>query len=147
MNMLVKASAVAAATVSPALANTDRLVAKGRVIDPIFAAIDQHRSAWAELSANCSALDEANTEETEREMDRLNTAINEAEDKFVDIVPTTIAGVVALLEYADHATCGNSWPVDYQDQHPKSEWDREYGVSWEVLLHRNLAKVLPTIAA
>jgi hypothetical protein len=138
MNMLVAASSVTVATTMPVHAERD----------PIFAAIDAHHLAWAELSANCSALDEADTEESERELERLNTAVNEAEDKLVDIVPTTLAGVVALLNYAaDHAVGGNMWPAGYQDMHPKTGWDREHGVSWEVLLHRNLAKALPKIAA
>jgi hypothetical protein len=116
--------------------------------DPIFAAIDAHRRAWAELNANCSALDAAGTEEAKREERRLNDAVDAAADKLVEIVPTTIAGVTALLTHAaEAAQGGNMWPDGYVDEHPTNGWDRTHGVSWEVLLHRNLAKALPHIAA
>jgi hypothetical protein len=112
--------------------------------DPILAAIDAHRRAWAELSA----LDAARTEEAKNEERRLNDVVDAAEDKLVEIVPTTIAGVTALLTYAaEHGAAGDMWPDDYADEHPKNGWDREHGVSWEVLLHRNLAKALQDIAA
>jgi len=39
------------------------------------------------------------------------------------------------------------WPDGYADENAKSNWDRTHGVSWEVLLHKNLAKALPNIAA
>jgi DNA-directed RNA polymerase subunit F len=116
--------------------------------DPILAAIDAHRRAWAELCANCSALDAARTAESTHELEQLHSAVDAAADKLVDIVPTTMAGVTALLTYAaERAQGGNMWPVGYEDEHPTNGWDREHGVSWEVLLHRNLAKALPSIAA
>jgi len=63
-------------------------------------------------------------------------------------MPTTIIGVVALLTYAaDHACGGNSWPDGYVDENPKTGWDRVHGVSWEVYVHKNLAKALPKITA
>jgi hypothetical protein len=66
----------------------------------------------------------------------------------LEVVPTTIAGVVALLTYAaEFAHRGNMWPYGYLPEHPKTRWDREYGVSWEVILHQNLARALPSIAA
>jgi hypothetical protein len=66
----------------------------------------------------------------------------------IDVVPTTIAGVCALLAHAaDHACGGNSWPDGYVAENPKTPWDRENGVSWEVFLHRSLAIALPKIAS
>ena len=99
------------------------------------------------LRKNCSLLDEAGTEQSEREVLRLDDAVDDAADSLLDVMPTTIAGVSALLTYAaDHACGGNSWPEGYVDENPKTEWDREQGVSWEVILHRNLARALPKIA-
>jgi hypothetical protein len=39
------------------------------------------------------------------------------------------------------------WPRGYVSGHPKTRWDHEHGVSWEVILHQNLARALPRIAA
>ena len=115
--------------------------------DPIFAAIEAHQRAWADLREKCSDLDAAHTEEADCELRRLDDAIDEAADGLLDVVPTTIRGVSALLTYAaDHACGGNSWPEGYVDENPKTGWDREQGVSWEVIIHRNLAKALPKIA-
>ena len=77
---------------------------------------------------------------------RLDNAVDDAADDLLDVVPTTIAGVSALLTYAaDRARGGNTWPDGYVDENPKTAWDREQGVSWEVILHRNLAQALPRI--
>jgi hypothetical protein len=57
----------------------------------------------------------------------------------IDIIPTSIAGVVALLNLAAEAAReGNSWPDGYVDEDATSGWDRKHGVSWEVMLHKNL---------
>jgi hypothetical protein len=116
--------------------------------DPIFAVIEKHQRAWDELCEKCSNLDAAHTEEADRELQRLHDAVDNASDDLLDVVPTTIKGISALLGYAaDHACGGNSWPCGYEDENPKTGWDRVHGVSWEVVLHRNLAKALPKIAA
>jgi hypothetical protein len=115
--------------------------------DPIFAAIEAHQRAWAALCEKCLDLDEAGTPEANAEYLRLDNAVDDAAGGLLDVIPTTIAGVSALLTYAaDHACGGNSWPEGYVDENPKTGWDREQGVSWEVILHRNLAKALPKIA-
>jgi hypothetical protein len=78
----------------------------------------------------------------------LHDRIDDAADGLPEVVPTTVAGVVALHTYAaDFAHRGNIWPTGYVPGHPKTRWDREYGVSWDVILHQNLARALPRIAA
>ena len=114
--------------------------------DPIFAVIEAHQRAWAEFNEKCLDLDEAGTPEANAEYLRLDNAVDDAADGLLDVVPTTIGGVSALLTYAaDHARGGNTWPDGYVDENPKTGWDREQGVSWEVIFHRNLAKALPKI--
>jgi hypothetical protein len=56
-------------------------------------------------------------------------------DNKIEIAPTTFAGVAALLTYV--AESANFWPADY----------REHGVSWNVILHQNPARVLSNIMA
>jgi hypothetical protein len=120
--------------------------------DPIFAAIEAHRQAWAALCADCSALDEAafaGDQKAEQELDRLNDAADAATDGLIDIVPTTIAGASALLAYAaDHISSGSEWAKCYEDdEEPLSDSRRQHGITWEAILHRNLAKALPRMAA
>jgi hypothetical protein len=114
--------------------------------DPIFAAIEAHQRAWAEYCQKCSAIDDADTEPN-RELVRLDQAVDDAAGGLLDVMPTTIGGVSALLTYAaDHACGGNTWPEGYVDENPKTAWDRVHGVSWEVFLHKSLARALPKIA-
>jgi hypothetical protein len=108
--------------------------------DPIFAAIQRHRSAWKALGA-CSDLDVEETKARRagnkkaaraavRAVDRLHKAVDKAEKNLIDVVPTSIAGVVALLAYA----------ADHQAE--SNNWDRYR----QVIMHR-LAEALPKIAA
>jgi hypothetical protein len=119
--------------------------------DPIFAAIDTHKRAWAALDRDCSALTDAEADgdqQAQQTLDRLHDAIDDAETELLNVIPTTIAGASALLMYAaDHVSAGNFWPTGYVDEQPRSGLSRESGVSWEVILHRNLAKALPNITA
>ena len=74
----------------------------------IFAAIDAHRAAWAELSAAKELSDVPADELADAELTRLNEAVDFAAGKLLDIIPTTIAGTSALLAYAaEHASGGN----------------------------------------
>jgi hypothetical protein len=61
--------------------------------------------------ANVSALTEpefAGDKKAKREIKRLHNVIDKAQDGLLDVVPTTIAGVAALLDYAaEHAPQGN----------------------------------------
>jgi hypothetical protein len=149
MSSLNRRLILAGAAAAPIAAVAGKAAAAAMPVrgDPIFAAIEAHRCAWDELCKNCSRLDREDTEQSKREFNQLNEAIEEASDGLLDVLPTTIAGVSALLTYAaDNACGGRFWPQGYVDENPKTGWDRENGVSWEVMLHRNLAKVLPKIA-
>lgn len=112
--------------------------------DPIFAAIEAHRRAWSDLEP-CSELDEAASsgdKEAEQELNRLDTALDDATEKLLDIPPTTIAGAAAVLAYAAYHVSGGggeSWPNG-------EAWISRRGVKWEVILHRNLAKALQAMA-
>jgi hypothetical protein len=63
--------------------------------DPIHAAIEAHRAAWARLEDHLRK----STAEDEAEEERLNAVIADAEDGLSATEPTTIAGAVALLRY------------------------------------------------
>jgi hypothetical protein len=117
--------------------------------DPIFAAIEAHRTAWGALGHDCSALAELarDSEEAQQKLDALHDAVSEAEDGLLDVIPTTFAGVVAILSYAaDHVRRGSEWGGGYVDEEPLSGWCEKHGVPWEVILHQNLAKALHRMA-
>lgn len=119
--------------------------------DPIFAAIERHRRAWDDLNVISDLTEAAENGDKNAELkaDQLHEAVNNATDRLLDVVPTTIAGVSALLDYAaEYARVnGNSWPRRYvlEDGYA-SLWEKERGVTWEVYLHKHLAKALPKIA-
>ena len=74
--------------------------------DPIFAAIDAHRRAWAELDADIEQLDERQEQDpaAARRLEELHEAVSEAESQLIDVAPTTMAGLSALASYAvDHS--------------------------------------------
>jgi hypothetical protein len=100
--------------------------------DPIFAAIEAHRNAEAAYDVQCRQNDHLEAEicsekrrtkgaeivETddprwiafEQELDRLGDIELGAEAELANVVPTTPAGVVALLKYAaDHEKRGCQW--------------------------------------
>jgi hypothetical protein len=66
--------------------------------DPIFAAIERHRKAFADFGARCSELDDLGTPEARDEWGRLHDAFDEEADNIMQ-GPTTIAGAVAGLRY------------------------------------------------
>jgi hypothetical protein len=83
---------LAAAAVVPAPALTTRQDA-----DPIFAVIAEHRAAQEDVHVSCNLtdLDVDDDPNAQRAMDRAS----DAELPLFTTAPTTIAGVVALLEY------------------------------------------------
>jgi hypothetical protein len=74
--------------------------AKARLVepDPVYAAIERHRAAWAEWGAKCCALDDEGTPEARAEWHRLYDAASDARDELLRL-PETIAGVVAVIRY------------------------------------------------
>jgi hypothetical protein len=116
--------------------------------DPIFAAIVAHRTALEQLNRDCSALAEAadDDEVSQQKLDALHDLVGQAEDGLLDVVPTTMAGVLAILTYAaDHVRRGAHWATGYVDNEPLSGWCKTHGVPWEVILHQNLAAALYSI--
>jgi hypothetical protein len=126
--------------------------AKAPQADPIVAAIERHRRAWAACEAVCLALDEAAStgdKKAKRKLNRLYAAIDRTEDGLLDVIPKSIAGVTALLNYSvEHVRHGNGWGCGYVIEEPApSKREGRHGVSWETLLHENIAEALPKIAA
>lgn len=94
MNMLVSASAVAAAPAiaAPSIAPTG--------VDPIFTAIADHRSAMVAWLMALKIEGDAEDQEPPTDWDAFH-AKNDAEESLIGITPTTRAGAIALLQHAD----------------------------------------------
>jgi hypothetical protein len=142
-------TAVLAATVTPAAGATN---------DPIIAAIDAHKVARVAVYA---AIDSVSAMEKQLAAEGLMRRCDRAEDPrqiatkavlsaafeaetdaacvLVTERPTTIAGVLALLSYANKAdTDGEGWPdALYADETCKKIR------SWHFLLIEGLAEILP----
>jgi hypothetical protein len=143
----VAAAAVTASVTSPAIAG-------GR--DPILDAIDKHKAARAVVYSAVDAVCAAEQELTGRGLkptrvrgnsprldaceDALSQAFKaetEAACVLVTVRPTTIEGVLALLQYANAAdTDGEGWPSDLCS-------DDDTTRSWHYFLIEALAEVLP----
>jgi hypothetical protein len=141
-------SLVTTAATLPALA-IPTVALTSTEVDPIFAAIEAHRRAWTENERECSKLDEAThagDDQAKRRGRQLLEAVDATADALVDILPTTLAGVAALLEYAgDHAIDrGDRWPGEYVVE---DESGQRHVVFWETALHVNLVEALSKIAA
>jgi hypothetical protein len=96
--------------------------------DPILAAIEEHRRAWA-----------WGDEEVPQDFDRLSESLDAA---LLNIAPTTIGGVAAILAYAAEFVTnydGAGWPDG-------EAWIGRHKLPWEVILHKNLAKTLQAMA-
>lgn len=169
---VVAASTASASVMSipdDSAAAADPFFAAVAATDPIFAAIENHRAKQAALErvvalesdleqqlpvelrqsivrhepvvgddprwlASLTAIDDAITQE------------GHAADDLVDILPTTLAGVIALLEYSvELGRRGHVWQSGYQIAGATSEYVRHRGVSWEVMLHAQVANALARI--
>ena len=109
---------------------------------------EEARAAWiaekkAELEAATSTWREARSHtavgRAEAEESRCNDAVDQAEMGLINVIPTTVAGIVALLRYAvEFEACGNEWPPNaYCDKD-----GRRRGLSWAYFVHRNVADAL-----
>ena len=99
--------------------------------DPILAAIEEHRRVWSMASED--------NEEAVQEFDRLCEGVDAA---LINIAPTTIGGVAAILAYAAEFVTtydGAGWPDG-------EAWIDRHKLPWEVILHKNLAKTLQAMA-
>ena len=138
------------------------------IADPTFAAIEAHRKAYDALSVeivktddleaaipkdqrkssiNCGEIEIVETDDPRWiEFKQLLTACNNTEDEalseLADVVPTSTAGMLALLEYtAEHEKKGDAWPNLCEDENDR------WGHSFYYFIHRNLAESLRPMAA
>jgi hypothetical protein len=121
MSTLTRRSLVASTAALPALA----LPAAAAEPDPIFAAIEWHReAAIRQMRASRATFDlehgDPAIEAADEFEDRARNGRNEAEHALFNTQPTTLAGVVALLAYADGLHIGavalpedpSNWNID-----------------------------------
>lgn len=81
-------------------------------------------------------------EEAAQKLDRLQDGLDAAVVNLLNIAPTTIAGIAAVLAYAAAFVMnddGAAWPDG-------EAWISRHKFRWEVILHRNLAKTLQAMA-
>jgi hypothetical protein len=136
-----------------------------RVPDPILAAIETHKAAAAateaahkrlsafenELADNERLQRDRRHEDETRRGEEIEAAIEEAfhtEEvaayELLNVDPTTMAGVVALLTYAcdhDDAAHGMGWPEAIACEEAKDTR------SWQYFLIANLVEILPGLMA
>src|SRR6266446_404680 len=158
MNMIVGTAIAGTAIASQPAAAAD---------DPIFAAIDAHRAA---VDARNSIIGVHSILEDELPRDKRRSSVICFEEDIVEtddprwidaergvsrawdteysiavdllnVRPTTLAGVLALLQYANAADIdGEVWPTDLLSD------DGEKTRSWHYFLIEALAETLPTLA-
>lgn len=138
--------------------------------DPIFAAIEEHRRAYAAVNVEIVKTDEweAAIPSDKRKTHRIDEEVFETDDPrwlthkrtlhelhdtesdaacaLADIVPTTAAGVCALLKYgAEVERRGTSWN-DLVDPDDESVFHRRAGRSWYYFVNRNIVECLEELA-
>jgi hypothetical protein len=109
-----------------------------------------------ELQAKGRLQDANRLEEERRQAEEIEAAIDQAFDvekdaacDLLNIRPTTLAGVIALLAHArDYDTDGMGWP----DQLVDSDWRAGHAAdcvedtrSWQYFLIANLTEILPAV--
>jgi hypothetical protein len=139
--------------------------------DPIFAAIERHKLAVAQYNRLCDQQDDLEDKiprekrqtgehedgqlvivETDdprwvafqQGMDEVTDAEIQAECDLVNVVPTSIAGVIAVLEYGDEIEETIGFREVYR--YPAAP-DPKRGYSWHYCVSRNLAGYLRSIGA
>ena len=87
----------------PAIAGAASLVAPPAAADPIFVAIERHKTAWTAFVETVDLLNnvEGEQEGSEEEIRYMeaNAAANDALEAFLATPPMTLAGLRAALEY------------------------------------------------
>jgi hypothetical protein len=154
--------AVGTITSATALASSSALAhAMPAMPDPIFAAIDAHRLANEAFARACvpwSRLEMWKPEVASApETAALNGAADAASDEadaaaltLLDVAPTTIAGCVALLRYANNYVERNgddvTWPHHLVEAGQEDDDDAPVR-SWTFFLHAHVADALEAIEA
>jgi hypothetical protein len=165
-SFLLKAATVAAGSAAVTVAAGSSASAYQNGPDPILATIEAHRAATAVV---CSVLDVHTMLERELPRDKresrvdahgeeivttddprwieceraLHLAFEEETDAactLLNVLPTTMAGVIALLDYAVSADSdGTAWPDLMPDENTK------LSRPWHHFMVANLAEVLPAL--
>jgi hypothetical protein len=74
--------------------------------------------------------------------------MDEAEGNLLDVTPTTIAGVTALLSYAaEHVRRGEDWLDGYEDSNATCGLRRKIGIPFETALNLHVVSALEQISA
>jgi hypothetical protein len=145
MSNLSRRRLVASAAALPALGvSAVALASASAAVDPIYAAIEAHRTANFEFHDDENLVDEEHPQ-YDKEMQRLYDATKAAAVNLCDVQPTTIAGAIALLNYyaevtTSHGVNGEDWP-EREDKRDGIEKPFDY------FLTRNVARALGDIAA
>jgi len=162
---ILRSGAVLAA-VSLAVVPVALVASVAAEVDPIFAAIETHRAAYVafgdalkvqelleeSLPASAQrtrlwgwdddeivATDDPAWIECEQNRRLKADAEQHAALELAGIVPTTKAGIIALLQYAvAHIEAGNLWPSGLED----SEQPYKTGLDWSYFVHCNIAEAL-----
>jgi hypothetical protein len=164
-SFLSTAAGVAAGGTALVLATT-AVAAPAIAPDPIFTAIEAHKAAYAEVSTVVGVHSELEEElpsdkrrshvdrweerifetddprwiESERAVTRLWGAVADADFALIDIHPTTMAGLMALLNYVISADSdGEMWHVDLEADDGRTR-------SWHYFLIENVTAVLTDLA-
>ena len=140
---LSRRAILAGAASVPALASPAAFASATAAVDPIYAAIEAHRTANFEFHDDENIVDEDHPQ-YEDEMWRLSDATEAAAVNLCDVQPTTIAGAIALLNYYAEVMVshdGEDWPVELEDKQDGVE--KPFGY----FLTRNVARALSDIAA
>jgi hypothetical protein len=103
MSKINRRSALTALAALPALAAPAAVIAAAP--DPIFAAIEEHRAANLRL-ATAMQLDASRPADFDGPEAASWDEVNDAQMQLVDVTPTTVAGVVALLQYVEDFCAG-----------------------------------------
>jgi hypothetical protein len=129
------------ALAGPALALPPALASAPVAVDPIYAAIEAHRTANLEFHDE-NFVDEDHPQ-YEKEMQRLSDSADVAAGHLCDVQPMTIAGAIALLNYYAEVTVshdGEDWPGGLEDK--QAEVEKPFGYFFT----RNVARALATMA-
>jgi hypothetical protein len=142
MSQLNRRSVLSAAAALPVAAVPAVALGMATDADPIFAAIQRYRDA----SASFAALFEMDLEDDDPRKAVAMDATSATADALLEIRPTTVEGVAALLRFAYEHEKGNHgvWPDGYVDDDGD---DGRFGYSWSFMLHKHLAIALEAILA
>jgi hypothetical protein len=122
--------------------------------DPIFAAIEAHKAAYHRFS---QAVDISGSlyhtdpryEEAEKATTDASGALESAAIHLTNILPTSFAGVIALLSYVDDFNLGKMghseyylWPDELTDETVLDESGRHLSLPFPYWIMRNVHKTL-----